>query len=146
MSCMRYKHVFFQHYQQGRMEVEACNQHEINVLQLSVVNEKLSTSLSREDALRFQLEAANLKHELKLLCRPLAPSQNPMAPPSPPTPFFHACSSTSQHWRPSWWQGLGPWWLRNDSLQLYGLAYSFLFMSLVCIFTFQFSHVSLVCT
>jgi len=79
------------------MEVEARYQHEINVLQLSVVNEKLSTSLSREDALRFQLEAANLKHELKLLCRPLAPSQNPMAPPSPPTRFFHACSSTSQH-------------------------------------------------
>ena len=86
---------FFQHHQQGRMEVEARHQHEINVLQLSIVNEKLSTSLSREDAFRFQLEAANLKHELELLCRPLAPSQNPMAPRSRPTPFFHACSSTS---------------------------------------------------
>ena len=86
---------FFQHHQRGRMEVEARHQHEINVLQLSIVNEKLSTSLSREDALRFQLDAANLKHELELLCRPLAPSQNPMAPRSRPTPFFHACSSTS---------------------------------------------------
>lgn len=75
--------------------MEAHYQHEVNVLQLSVVNDKLSVNLSREDALRFQLEAANPKHELELLHRPLAPSQNPMALPFSPTPFFHASSSTS---------------------------------------------------
>lgn len=72
--------------------MEAHYQHEVNVLQLSVVNDKLSMNLSREDALRFQLEAANPKHELELLHRPLAPSQNPMALPFSPTPFFHASS------------------------------------------------------
>ncbi|KAL4638506.1 hypothetical protein ACB092_03G151400 [Castanea dentata] len=77
------------------MEVEARYQHEVNILQLSVVNEKLSANLSCEDALRFQLESAIPKHELKLLRRPLAPSQNPMAPPFPLTPFFHTSSSTS---------------------------------------------------